>query len=81
MKYREFNCIQCGKPAVDRGSTQTAKCCSRKCYRKYWYLNKATVQEVEFPCKYNEGVSCTNHKCNTCGWNPEVEKIRKEAYA
>ena len=32
------------------------------------------------PCKYNPlEVHCTEpHKCKTCGWNPEVAKMRLE---
>ena len=30
-------------------------------------------------CIYREGVECSVHKCEHCGWNPEVEIIRKQA--
>lgn len=29
-------------------------------------------------CKYNMAVSCTDHKCENCGWNPEVDEARRE---
>lgn len=30
-------------------------------------------------CLYNVGVNCGNHaNCDKCGWNPAVEKARKE---
>lgn len=29
-------------------------------------------------CQYNVEVMCASKKCAKCGWNPEVEKIRKE---
>ena len=28
-------------------------------------------------CLYNKEVNCTEKNCKKCGWNPEVEKIRK----
>lgn len=29
-------------------------------------------------CKYNKAVVCEeNNDCNKCGWNPEVDEIRK----
>ena len=31
------------------------------------------------PCPYNEGCYCTSKDCWRCGWNPKVEKARKEA--
>ena len=33
----------------------------------------------ETPCIHNDGVVCDVHNCETCGWNPDVEKKRKEA--
>lgn len=29
-------------------------------------------------CPYNEGVGCYFHKCQHCGWHPDVEAHRKE---
>ena len=36
----------------------------------------------KYSCKYNEGVGCGpfNHKCEKCGWNPEVAKARLEKF-
>ncbi len=28
-------------------------------------------------CWYNEGVSCRDRRCDHCGWNPLVAKIRQ----
>lgn len=40
------------------------------------------IKKKPDPCKYNLGVnrdgSCTKAKCKTCGWNPAIEKLRKE---
>lgn len=27
-------------------------------------------------CIFNDGVDCSNHFCNSCGWNPTMTKIR-----
>lgn len=33
----------------------------------------------EFVCIYNTSIDCFIHtKCETCGWNPEVEAKRKQ---
>ena len=29
-------------------------------------------------CPYNERVDCDSDTCDRCGWNPVVEKMRKE---
>lgn len=30
-------------------------------------------------CRYNIGIECDNRSmCDKCGWNPKVEKERKE---
>lgn len=28
-------------------------------------------------CQYNEGVSCKDRRCDRCGWNPLIAKIRQ----
>lgn len=28
-------------------------------------------------CIHNPGVFCDEHKCRNCGWDPEVESVRK----
>ena len=27
-------------------------------------------------CRFNTNIMCDTHKCDKCGWNPEVEKER-----
>ena len=67
--YRVFYCANCGKPSIDRSINGCAKYCSKECM----YLHhKGGV------CKFNRGVNCDGGNCNNCGWNPEVEKKRKE---
>ena len=31
-----------------------------------------------YECPYNVHLTCEMKKCAVCGWNPEVETIRKE---
>jgi hypothetical protein len=33
---------------------------------------------AKWACPYNEGVSCTTRKCVGCGWNPSVDRRRRE---
>ena len=70
---REFTCIVCGKKGIDRSNKNTQKYCSKECANKARYGKRE-----EKPCLYNEGVACSAQKCSKCGWNPEVEKKRKE---
>ena len=32
-------------------------------------------------CKYNKMVGCEDRKCDSCGWNPKVDKERKKRAA
>jgi hypothetical protein len=74
--YREFTCVECGAKGIDRGPRQNAKYCSPKCNNRH---RKRKLRAVEqFECKHNEGVICNNQKCDSCGWNPEVQKVREE---
>ena len=29
-----------------------------------------------FYCKFNKMIDCMEHKCDKCGWNPEVARER-----
>lgn len=76
---REFTCAVCGVKAIDRGVRQNAKYCSQRCRN---YANRKGIkieEEALCLCMHNEGVLCTIRQCEGCGWNPEVEKRRKEA--
>ena len=83
MEYREITCICCGAKAIDMSKTKTKKYCSEQCAWKQYRRNHGVgVKPVITPsCIYNEEVECKNHKCGSCGWNPKVEKKRKEAIA
>lgn len=73
---REFTCIVCGKKGIDRGNVGNKKYCSEECKKAY---RRTTRGEAVNDCKYNEGVGCDIQRCENCGWNPVVEKRRKEA--
>ena len=38
------------------------------------------VSEDPSDCPYAEGLNCTERKCGTCGWNPEVAQKRLEQF-
>ncbi len=72
---REFTCIVCGTKGIDFSSQGGKMLCSRRCTD----IHRAAVRAESFmPCKFNEGVICDKVKCRSCGWNPVVEKRRKE---
>ena len=78
-KYREFECAVCGKKVIDNSFRQNGKYCGEACNSKAYYRRKKMTEEVVVVlCKYNDGVVCDKQNCQNCGWNPEVEKMRKE---
>lgn len=77
---REFTCIVCGKKGIDRSHSYNKKFCSQPCRERNWYLAHRVVNSDEQCCKYNDGVACSDAKCDKCGWNPEVAKKRQEAF-
>ena len=44
---------------------------------EYYKVDKKVKQRV-YDCPYNEGCSCAKMNCYRCGWNPIVDKIRRE---
>lgn len=77
---REFNCVVCGRLAIDKSLAKNGKYCSDECRNRGKYIKyiKGIKKRVVMVCKYKEGVDCLKEKCDKCGWNPEVEKRRKE---
>lgn len=73
---REFNCVVCGRLAIDKSLAKNGKYCSDECRNKGRYL-RSIKPRVVMTCKYNEGVDCLKEKCESCGWSPEVESKRK----
>ena len=72
---RLYNCVVCGRLDTDRSLKQNKMYCSEACFRK------ARYSKGDMDCKFNKGVGCLVQQCENCGWNPEVEKIRKERIA
>ena len=80
MKAKEYTCIFCGAKGVDRSTTGDRKFCSKNCAAKHW-RRVHSVRHESTGCLFNEGVACDNHsRCLSCGWNPEVDSLRKERY-
>ena len=43
-------------------------------------MAKNPVKKSNDACRYNDGVQCPGwDNCETCGWQPSVEKKRKES--
>lgn len=72
---REFTCIVCGTKGIDTSVSGCKIFCSRRC--REIHRSKVRAENL-IPCQYNDGVICDRQKCSTCGWNPKVEKRRKE---
>lgn len=81
MNYREFTCLYCGAKSIDMSKTKNRKYCDYTCLQAHNYRKKQGKLEIvpTQPCIYNRQVQCDLQKCGTCGWNPKVEKKRKEA--
>ena len=73
---KEVTCIVCGKKTIDRSNNGMKKYCSEECKKAY---RRMLAGEAVNDCKYNEGVGCDIQRCENCGWNPAVERMRKEA--
>lgn len=76
---RKFTCVICGAKAIDRGSKQNAKFCSKECSNVHWNRMRRGGYKGYQACKFNIGISCIEEKCENCGWNPAVAEKRKEA--
>lgn len=76
--YREYNCVECGKKTVDKSLRGNGMYCSPTCNKRAYLRRKGVLQSVVILCQYNEGVACDSKNCDGCGWNPDVEKKRKE---
>ena len=81
MEYREFTCVYCGRKAIDKSNSKTRIYCSERCAHTHYRRKHGVGITVKTPsCIYNKEVQCMVQKCGTCGWNPAVEKKRKERY-
>ena len=79
---REFTCLYCGAKGIDMSRTNTRKFCNENCTQAYYRRRHGVGVKIKTPsCIHNKEIRCMDHKCATCGWNPKVEKKRKEALA
>ena len=82
MEIQEIKCVICGKKMVDRSTNHAKLYCSTACNHLAYRIRSGMVAKAPaFSCIHNKYVECQIHKCSTCGWNPEVEQKRKEAFA
>ena len=82
MEYKEITCAICGKKTTDRSTNHTRLYCSPHCNRQALFIRRGMGPKMPaFSCIHNKYIECQIHKCSTCGWNPEVEQKRKEAFA
>ena len=79
MACKEFKCIVCGAKGIDYGRGHEKKYCSRECAVYYRRTHRKDFVINGTSCLFNDGVLCEKHECENCGWNPKVEKKRKEA--
>ena len=77
MENEVKRCLVCNDviPA-DSKAIYCSKACAQAAYRR---RHHKLVLAKECLCYYNDEVLCTNKECENCGWNPVVEKRRKEA--
>lgn len=74
---KEFVCLYCGKKAISKArGGKVQKYCSNECRL---FAAKRREGWCGDACPHNVGVLCADHQCDKCGWNPEVEKKRKES--
>ena len=79
QKYREFICLECGEKAIDRSFNGCGKFCSQNCTAAHYYRSKHPDAKKPNLCLFNKWVVCEERNCVSCGWNPAVAKMRKEA--
>lgn len=81
----EFKCVICGKKFTGANVSRDYLCCSLSCAAVYRNRKRAGYDPVLdwkkegnlWVCPYHVGIGCKTRNCKTCGWNPEVEKRRK----
>lgn len=47
------------------------------------YIKNDIVKQKngKYACPHNPGCACERMNCKSCGWNPSVDKARREARA
>lgn len=79
---RTVKCDVCGTVFLTDRANKAR--CSRKCSniaanrakRERERINKI---EHKTDCPHNSALLCYKRNCGSCGWNPVVEQMRKEA--
>ena len=75
----EFTCVVCGTKGMCLGGGHMKKYCSNECAKIVHRMRQGGGRGTGMRCKNNKGVVCEIQRCENCGWNPVVEKRRKEA--
>ena len=73
---REFTCVVCGAKGIDKSARQDKKYCGKDCANKARSFKRGNLIETAY--LNNNGVLCGSPNCDRCGWNPAVERLRKE---
>lgn len=68
-------CEACGNEFVTR--LKGARFCSHKCANGR--SKTGGRSRFQTACPFNKAVICDEKKCGSCGWNPKVAQLRKEA--
>lgn len=66
-------CEVCGTQFITR--RKDARFCSHQC------ANGRKRGTGVCICPHNEAIKCNERRCGSCGWNPTVAQLRKEALA
>jgi hypothetical protein len=78
MEHKEIGvCPICGTEFVK--TSPTKKYCTRRCTLISANMAKR-ARTANSGCPHNEGLICTSRQCDSCGWNPDVAKMRSECY-
>lgn len=84
MEHEKISvCLICGKEFVM--TRPDRKFCSRDCAyvsasRAARARKRGEILENGTDCPYNKALVCSERKCDSCGWNPDVAKRRSECY-
>lgn len=77
MEHEEKRCPVChAEIPKNSKAIYCCKACSMAAFRR---RHSKLVLAEEGLCYYNSEVLCSKKACEKCGWNPVVEKRRKEA--
>lgn len=69
------SCENCGKQF--ESTSFHARYCSCHCSNKARAGRRRELKKEQM-CPHNNYVTCNNHECGSCGWNPEVAQKRMD---